>query len=302
MKTNVGPPFLRGEDYSWTETGAFGTLRLMFRLRVAVTCLLVFALFGCVSRTLFDLRFRESEGLTAPTLATPPADPDHFSFAIVGDLHIQKADTSRLQRVITAAGAEGDSFFIFLGDIVDQGKEEDVKAFRDTLTAASWDAKAFPVIGNHDIFEDGWTFWKKYNGPSHYTFTAGNSRFIVLDTADGALGDDQRRWLVSELEKPAPANTFLLSHYLPTVPGERTYLKLSDDAEALELMKLATNKGVRGWFGAHYHSYLKGNVGGVDYVVAGGGGGRRMKPVEECFYVQVTVSGTSVTYKEWPVE
>jgi hypothetical protein len=35
----------------------------------------------------------------------------------------------------------------------------------------------------------------------------------------------------------------------------------------------------------------------VDYVVAGGGGGRRMKPVEDYFFVQVSVSKNGIQYQ-----
>ena len=42
----------------------------------------------------------------------------------------------------------------------------------------------------------------------------------------------------NELEKAQPTNTFLLSHYLPVVPEERTYLRLSNEDEAERLLDL----------------------------------------------------------------
>lgn len=258
----------------------------------------VFALFSCVSQTDIDQRFSDSLSLTPPSTANVIlSDPNHFSFAVVGDLHIANQDTSRLQRMISAASAEGDSFFIFLGDIVDGGYEKDVVAFRNALQNLSWDGLSFPVIGNHDIFGDGWKYYKQYNGPSNYAFTIGNSRFIVLDTADATLGSAQRAWLSNELAKPKPTNLFFASHYLPTVPGERTYLKMADDVEALALMKLAKENGVNAWLGGHYHSYLLGGVEGVTYLVAGGGGAQRMPPVSSFFFVQVKVDGGNISYQ-----
>lgn len=264
--------------------------------------LVFFGANGCFSNSHFNQRFTESDGLAPPTLSTQPADPDHFSFAVVGDLHIKRANVDRLKTMLAMASAEGDSFFIFLGDIVVEGLEQDVKAFRDVLTSQGWSLKAFPVIGNHDIYNDGWTNWKKYNGPSHYSFTAGNSRFIAIDTADGSLGEAQSKWLREKVKEGSSSkNTFLVSHYLPEVPGQRTYLKLPDDVEALSLMKLASDFGVRGWLGAHYHSYLLGKIGGVEYLVAGGGGNKRLPPVREFFFVQVTVSGADISYQRHSV-
>lgn len=225
------------------------------------------------------------------------ADPEVFNFAMVGDLHIGGQDTTRFRRMLSQARAEGDSFIILLGDMVDQGEREDYVAFLAALGETGWQGKFFPVVGNHDIFEGGWNHYKELLGPSHYTFQVGNAKFIVVDTADATVGEDQRDWLVSELGKPRPTHVFLVSHYLPVIPGQRTYLKLANEAEALETMKLCTIHGVSGWFGAHYHSFSVGRIENVDYVVAGGGGGRRMDPIHENFFVRVRISGNNVSYQ-----
>jgi hypothetical protein len=256
----------------------------------------------CVSRTDTEKRFAESESLPAPALTTAVADPNRYSFAVVGDLHIAGGDTARLTRILTAATAEGDAFAIFLGDIVDRGVRTDQEAFRAAITAAGWDGRVFTVAGNHDVFYDGWESYRALNGPSHYVFDAGNARFVVLDTADGTVGETQRAWLTGELGKARPAHVFLLSHYLPVVPGLRTYLKLADVREAEDLMKLAVSHRVSGWLGAHYHSYVLGSADGVQYLVAGGGGGRRMDPVKEFFYARVSIDGSTVSYEKKTVD
>jgi hypothetical protein len=258
--------------------------------------LLVIFFIGCTSSTVTDQRFHESLTLSPPTVNVSLADSNHFSFAVVGDLHVSNQDTSRLNRILSAASAEGDSFIVLLGDLADQGALQDLSAIKDTLVAGGWSGKYLPVLGNHDVFNDGWTNYKNVNGASHYQVTIGNSRFLALDTADGNVGREQTQWLEGELKKPGPMNTFLISHYLPVIPGERTYLKLANEKEAIHLMKLATNHGVRGWMGAHYHSYIVERIEGVDYLVAGGGGGRRMQPVMDYFFVQVQVSGGDIRY------
>jgi 3',5'-cyclic AMP phosphodiesterase CpdA len=269
------------------------------RLLFLVFSLLVIA---CVSRSSQDLRFQESKTLSMRSFSVSPSSPSQFSFAVVGDTHVGNQDTTRMERILTAAAAEGDQFVIFLGDIVDKGIREDIVAVQDAVARSAFSGKALYVIGNHDVFEGGWNHYKELLGSSHFSVDVGNSRFIGIDTADGSLGKDQFDWLESELSKPPMENTFILSHYLPYVPHQRTYLRLSDEIEAARVMKLASRYQVRGWLGAHYHSFGTENIEGVTYVVAGGGGGRRMEPVKSFFFVQVIVNGSDVRFELRPVD
>ena len=255
-----------------------------------------FFLICCVSQTVHEQRFSERESLAPPTITVTLPDPENFTFAAVGDLHISNKDTARLGRILTAAAAEGDAFIVVLGDIVDKGAREDVIAFHQALSDTGFTGRVLPVLGNHDIFYNGWDSYKEFNGAATYSVTIGNSNFIVLDTADGSLGQGQRAWLKTEIAKNVSKHLFLASHYLPVIPRQKTYLKLANDVEAIGLMKLASENHVTAWLGGHYHSYIVGRAENVDYVVAGGGGGRRMDPVREFFFAQVKVAGDSVTY------
>lgn len=274
----------------------------MQRLAVGLGLLLLFALGSCVSQTVPSERTAQSRELTPPRNTVALADSRHFTFAAVGDLHVGSRDTSRLQRILSAAAAEGDAFVALLGDIVDKGGRDDFLAVQSAITAGGFDGKAFPMLGNHDIFNDGWANYKTVFGPNYYKFVVGNSTFFALDTADGTLGEEQLEWLEQELAGTPTENIFFLSHYLPVIPGQRTYLKLADQSEALLLMKLALNKSVDAWLGAHYHSYIQESIDGVKYIVAGGGGERRMAPVSDYFFVQVTVDGNDVSARMVKVE
>jgi hypothetical protein len=105
------------------------------------------------------------------------------------------------------------------------------------------------------------------------------------------------QWLKEELEKSGEINKFILTHYMPVVPGQRTYLRLSNQVEAERLMKLASRHRTKGVFGGHYHSYCRENISGVEYTVAGGGGGRRMEPIKNHFFVQVSVKQENVGFQ-----
>ncbi len=251
---------------------------------------------SCVSRTSPDARVAESLAVTVPATFTV-ADSSRFTFAAVGDLHIGGGNTDRMRAILSDAATGGDEFVIFLGDNVDQGDRADVLAFRQAIHDTGWDGKNFSVAGNHDVFQDGWAHYKELTGSSTYSFVAGNSKFIAVDTADGTMGSRQTRWLRDRLAETTQAHTFILSHYLPVIPGQATWLKLSSDTEAADLMSLSTRSNVTAWLGAHYHSYIVQEIGGVTYLVAGGGGGRRMAPVSDYFYARVSVDGDAVSYE-----
>lgn len=258
-----------------------------------------FQLTGCMSRTVSGERFRDSRLLSLPPLEVTLADPERFSFAIVGDIH---SSTARLDTIVAQAASEGDAFLMLLGDIVDQGEAEEFARVKDILSARGWSRKVLPVIGNHDVFRAGWEHYRDTFGPSHYATEIGTTRFIAVDTADGTIDETQSDWLASELALSRGKRTFLMSHYLPTVPGVRTYLRLANEEDAARWMKLAMVNGVTAWLGAHYHSYVSAAVEGVQYVVAGGGGGRRMPPIEAYFYVRVVVDNQAVSYEIRPVD
>lgn len=270
----------------------------VFRLSLSLTAFLsVFLWPGCVSRSLPEQRFIESEALAMTVVPPTLRDPDHFSFSVVGDLHIKAAEAKYLENMLAASAADGDAFSVILGDIADTGTAEQVDTYHRVLNASAMAGKVFSVVGNHDIFDDGWAQYKAKTGPNHYAFTVGNSKFVVADTADATLGKAQTAWLARELSHRTATNLFLLTHYPPIVPDLRSYLRFSDTEEAQSLMKLASEAHVTGWFAGHYHSYVQQRIGGVEYLVAGGGGGgRRMTPVLESFYVKVTVSGASVSF------
>lgn len=256
--------------------------------------LLCVALLSCVSRSGPSQRFVESSALTAPVTNIAVTDPNNFSFAAVGDLHIGGGGTSRLTNILQQADAQGAEFSILLGDIVDKGAEIDFAAVDTAANALGYAARLVTVVGNHDIFYDGWTHWKQHWGPSHYRVTVGNARFFILDTADGTLGEDQMDWLEAQLAQPWTGHTFLCSHYGPDAPN---YLRLANADEAVQFMAVAKKYGVTASLAAHYHSYLKKQISGVDYVIAGGGGGKRMDPIHDFFFVLVKVNGSTVTYE-----
>ena len=97
------------------------------------------------------------------------------------------------------------SFGVILGDCSDV--RDNLSVYLEALSYKSdkhtFDHKIFHVLGNHDLYFNGWVDFKKLIGPSVYwfdvAFTSGKDMFIILDTATGSLGSRQTKWLKSFL-------------------------------------------------------------------------------------------------------
>lgn len=250
--------------------------------------LFIILLIGCGTSSTLEERFKYSDTLEQKDISV--SNPNNFTFGIVGDLH---GNTDFLKKIIDKLEQNNDSFLILLGDLTDKGTEEEMTSIKNCLN--NWYKKTLFVIGNHDIYGDGWNHYKRIFGPTHYLFSVGNSAFIVLDTADASLGYTASEWFLETLKSLNATNIFVVSHVMPVVPTIRTYLKMSNEREATRLMKIASSNKVKAWFGAHYHSYINFNIDSVDYVIAGGGG-RRLPPITSNFYVRVTVNNNNITY------
>jgi len=261
--------------------------------------LLIFS--GCVAKTTITDRLKNNENYPVPTLNITFSDPKNFSFGVVGDLHVEGQDVSRLERIINLANTNGESFLGLLGDIADTGVLSDYQAIQTKLTSMSWTQKFLPMVGNHDIFEDGATHYASVFGRYFYSVVVQGNRFIVLDTADGTLGPEQRNWFEAEL-KNTEENKFVFGHYPLAVPGQNTYLKFANRTEVQELLKLAANYRVRAWLSAHYHSFIAEKIHGVLHVIAGGGGKKRMPPFMQHFYAKIEVSPTDIRASAQVVE
>src|SRR5688572_3365450 len=130
-----------------------------FRLSISLAVLLPFLLWpACVSRSLPEARFRDSQGIPLLQAGNMPvvADPAKYSFSVVGDIHIRGTDTRWLEKMLAATAADGDSFTILLGDLADHGEAGEVNSYHAAIDASAMAGRVFFVVGNHDIFGEGW--------------------------------------------------------------------------------------------------------------------------------------------------
>lgn len=103
---------------------------------------------------------------------------------------------------------DGDaSFGVILGDCTDvrDNLPNYLESVKYVHERHGFDHKLFHVLGNHDVYFNGWGDFKDMIGPSVYwfevVFPGGKDLYVTLDTASGTLGAKQTRWFKEFIEK-----------------------------------------------------------------------------------------------------
>lgn len=151
----------------------------------------------------FEQSAEMNEGLNAGAMETD----ENYVFYVATDPHVDQTHNN-LSVFNDALRNDTDALFgVILGDCID---------IRDNLPryleALSYDSERhthnpqiYHVLGNHDVFFDGWEDFKKMVGPSVYwfevVFADGKDLYITLDTATGTLGRKQTEWFKTFIEK-----------------------------------------------------------------------------------------------------
>ncbi len=165
----------------------------------------------------------------------PVSNPDHFSFAIIGDTQMfdQPNSEGGFQKSVTlienkVANKEVD-FVMTVGDLIQNcNSQENCKDYNN------WENIAKPllpityeVMGNHDheagrVSDTAWQIFFNLptNSPSKdkesvYSFDHGNSHFVVLnseETGGYEISEKQLAWLKKDLDNNKKSNIFVFYH------------------------------------------------------------------------------------------
>lgn len=164
------------------------------------------------------------------------------------------------------------------------------------------------AIGNHEIGSEGGEglFVKNVN-KLYYSFDAGNSHFIILDSDWGGTGDsstfgkEQVEWLKGDLAAHRGAkNVFAFMHKPMFESKDGNGSSLRDLSERDKVHKMFLDAGnVKVVFAGHIHDYRHIEKDGIPYYVTGGAGAETQYPERNGFYhyLLVDVAGGAVTVK-----
>jgi hypothetical protein len=202
----------------------------------------------------------------------PPGAP--LRVAIYGDMRnghdIHAQIVERIRR-------EAPDLVALTGDLVDRGSEEaDWQRFFQIAGPMLRTVPIVPALGNHDIvrFEGFRRFVELFPvppgapEPGYYAFDAAGVHFTVLDS-NHLRSAQQLAWCDADLEKAQRARArIVMMHHGPWSVG----LHGGNTDAARLYAPIFSRRNVTLLLAGHDHSYERGSVDGIDYVVSGGGG------------------------------
>jgi outer membrane protein assembly factor BamB len=147
-------------------------------------------------------------------------------FVVAADTHIHtdqqwfgETDLAAIARDATALPTPP-AFFTILGDVT--GGNQDAEFDIADRALAGLGVPYVPVPGNHDWYDDGVTWLKRY-GPDNYSFDIGDVHFVVWNMAMSE--DEIRAYLGAELAYVDKAMTIVALTHAPPTPAVIDTLK-----------------------------------------------------------------------------
>jgi len=137
-----------------------------------------------------------------------------YTVHIAGDSHI--GSTNSIQALFDSSATPKTTALFIAGDIT-TGKKDDydvLKKFTDSSSGVCYNF----MVGNHDLYFNGWKSFYQYYGSSSYTLSVVtptfSDLFICLDSGSGTLGNDQLKWLRDILTnyRSSYKNCFVITH------------------------------------------------------------------------------------------
>jgi len=217
-----------------------------------------------------------------------------FSFIVMTDTHVENGDTTDVEKIRNEITKHGALFVVILGDISQNGAENDLIAITDFMR--SLPVPCYPVLGNHDVYFNNWSEgWGKYIGSTRYKVSDGeNVTLFILDSANAFFGKSQVDWLEREL-KTAKGMVFVLTHsdlfVLPKIKIQQLY----DPVERARVMTLLrdNNDKCKMMLMGHSHERVEKEFGDVKYVSI-----EDYKSTQVYCLVKVSKTGVSYEFKK----
>jgi len=225
---------------------------------------------------------------------------DKFSFAVFGD---NKNSVKIFENLIKRVNKEDILFAIDVGDLVYDGGKEKFRFFVNQIKR--FNRPLLTAIGNHELRENGRANYYNLFGRFYYSFSIGNSYFIILDDANEKNLDPwQMDWLIDELKRSQDYKyRFVFMHvplYDPRIGKYKVGHSLKDLPFAKSLNDIFDKYNVTMLFTSHIHGYYRGIWGKTPYIITGGAGAKLAGPDPQhnfYHYIKTDVSDNGIKYK-----
>ncbi len=230
-----------------------------------------------------------------------PANPNDFTFAVIGD---NQGSTTVFPRLLAQISTDPDILFaVSTGDTVTDGTSRRFEIF-------FWQVSRYltkPLIltaSNHELSR-GAALYESVVGRRNYSFTFGEVYFIVIDNASASRMDwIFEEWLAKELDAADRYAATLVFMHVPLYDPPGSGIRHSMGEKTAErLMNIFRGRRITHIFCSHIHGYFTGDWEGIPYTISGGGGAPLVgtDPVHFFYhYLKVRVEDGTVTYEPVP--
>jgi len=232
-----------------------------------------------------------------------------FTFIVMGD---NRSGDDIYRKIVSLAMERKPDFVINAGDmIVTPGNKQEWAKFWEMSKPIV--VPYFLTVGNHDAHPkvplSEITYKKEVDLPGnelYYSFVAGNSLFIVLDSCmdnqEKRIIGEQFKWLEAVLVNSTQKHKFVFLHhplYTDLGKGHHAHDSIDKYPESRDRLEALFAKcKVDAVFAGHEHYYEKRTVDNVLYIITGGGGAPVYDKEEYGgfnHFVQVSVDGDKVS-------
>ncbi len=192
---------------------------------------------------------------------------DDYILYVMGDSHLGTANN--LNMFFNAAKNDQAIAAVMVGDL-STGNKEDYDFLEQNIPDPD-SLQTFKLVGNHDLYFDGWKqFYQKF-GSSVYYFTVqtpnAKDLFICLDSGGGTLGEKQLKWFKELLNEHRDEYRFCVVFSHVNIFRIRNTLSTNPyPGEVLTLSQLCAEHNVNLVFNGHDHIQNVETFGTTTYI------------------------------------
>lgn len=253
-----------------------------------------------------NTRFAHSQEYNAQTgIRHLDMQADDYVIYVCTDSHITKKTHKNLDYFMAQyRSAAGPKMALHLGDVIDA--QENFACADSILHFAGQTIKdtVFVALGNHDIYFKQWPVFRSFFKTSAYWFDTRNGSkkldlFICVDSAEGALGTTQTKWLenlLAEKSKEGYRHIILFTHtHLWKLDGSQGHTSNMALEETYAVTDLFNKYGVEYVWSGHQHARQSVIFKGVNYLVLDA-----TKDEEKGQHYMTVNMGSSIIYHYYP--
>jgi len=195
---------------------------------------------------------------------------DSIKFVAYGDTRGVWDNWINASRISDGIEEEQPFLVLHTGDLVKNGTYFDQWLDFFAISEFIHNSTMYPTLGNHEYYSEPYfKFFLLLNKNPWYSFDNGPVHFVCLDSnVRNSLRLSQIFWLIKDLKQNTNTYTIVFFHHPPYSSGNHgstIYLRLIWGL-------IFEHFDVDIVFNGHDHSYERGKVKNVTYVVTGGGG------------------------------